>query len=1009
MKREKIPFLTEEKKKEYQIKAQPYMNLSPEFLWECVPSQMVPRSYAVTKPQTTGCLVCGHKVMEHGNYPYLIDPINRPWKITCPSCGYTFPTNDFEAYYKGGLDANGFFDPALAKAHNDELIAAGEKGNLVNTLYPEKGENWGVDDSTGYVAEDGTKYAFIAYCHHFIWYTSQGQGAIIPPALEALQHAYEATNDPAYAEKGIILLDRIADVYPDMTLDIWTRADGYLNSNGGGCDKGKILGSIWETGLASRFLRAFSVFAKPLEEGLIPKAVEFLQSKNPAKNSSKAIWDNIMEGIVKQIYPAVKDTQIYGNSGMHQHTLALASVLWDQMPETKEWLDFNFRTAEENRDTLDGGNIMSILTDRIDRDGHGQEASPGYNSIWLHCYLDVADVLDGYELEGMETRDLYKNAKFRKMFSSMYPLILSDIYTAKIGDTAACGNPGYIANVPTLIKAFLKFGDIRFAQAAYLINGRKTEGMDLSGFSIAPESIASKIEEVIKAYGELELKGTNLTGYGFIALRDGNSGDMFTNPANSNQRDLWMYHGRNTGHGHRDTLNIGIHAYGLDVMPDMGYPRYADSMDMHRVSMVINTLSHNTVVVDSKPQVPHLIGQPLHYDYGDRVKLFDVSAKTAYEGTVDTYRRTSAMIKIDKDASYVVDFFRVAGSNKHCYSFHGAEQNGIVTTGLNLAKQADANGNYIGTYAGSDTAYPDNCDVKDETGARYLINVEKQEHAGDFSVDYSVLDTWDILGNGAGAPTDIHVKLSMLGDFDEVALADALPPENKVGNPKLLRYVLASRKGDNLKSCYAAVIEPYRKESKIASIEALTVTENGTAVCPMCARAVKATLTNGRIDYIVNAIDSSIKYTVTDGNTEFAFQGFFGVWSVENGQNSYYLNDGTQIGEKTNPALPHVTGTVVDFTKELSVKNEIIIKADQANVSLSDLTGQYINIENDGIHNASYRIESASLRADGNWALDIGDVSTVRQYADAYDFSKGFVYDIEVGKQFQIPLSFETK
>ena len=43
---------------------------------------------------------------------------------------------------------------------------------------------------------------------------------------------------------------------------------------------------------------------------------------------------------------------------------------------------------------------MSILTDRIDRDGHGQEASPGYNSIWLHCYLDVADVLDGYELEG---------------------------------------------------------------------------------------------------------------------------------------------------------------------------------------------------------------------------------------------------------------------------------------------------------------------------------------------------------------------------------------------------------------------------------------------------------------------------------------------------------------------------------------------------------------------------------------------------------------------------------
>ena len=77
-------------------------------------------------------------------------------------------------------------------------------------LYPEKGETWGVDDATGYIAEDGTKYNFIAYYCHFLWYMSQGSAGLIPHALVAFMHAYQATGDPAYAEKGIILLDRIA-------------------------------------------------------------------------------------------------------------------------------------------------------------------------------------------------------------------------------------------------------------------------------------------------------------------------------------------------------------------------------------------------------------------------------------------------------------------------------------------------------------------------------------------------------------------------------------------------------------------------------------------------------------------------------------------------------------------------------------------------------------------------------------------------------------------------------
>ena len=40
---------------------------------------------------------------------------------------------------------------------------------------------------------------------------------------------------------------------------------------------------------------------------------------------------------------------------------------------------------------------MATLVDKVDRDGHGNEAAPGYNKLWLDQMLEVADILDGYE------------------------------------------------------------------------------------------------------------------------------------------------------------------------------------------------------------------------------------------------------------------------------------------------------------------------------------------------------------------------------------------------------------------------------------------------------------------------------------------------------------------------------------------------------------------------------------------------------------------------------------
>ena len=200
---------------------------------------------------------------------------------------------------------------------------------------------------------------------------------------------------------------------------------------------------------------------------------------------------------------------------------------------------------------------------------------------------------------------------------------------------------------------------------------------------------------------------------------------------------------------------------------------------------------------------------------------------------------------------------------------------------------------------------------------------------------------------------------------------------------------------------FTSVIEPYRESSNIANIEEVAVTYNGAVVSDQQARAVRVTLTNGRVDTIVNALDTTKTYRV--GNA-FDFKGFFGVYSTENGTLvKSYINDGTNIGTLQTKAA--VTGTISSFTQELSASNEIIVSLDEAYTDLDNLVGRYIYAENDGVRNASYRILSAELLSDGKVKLGIGDVTTIRKYVDKNDFSKGYVYDLSVGADFTIPLS----
>jgi len=947
-------------------------------IWHLPASQSMYRSYGVN--QAHGCLVCGHEIDRFGNYPYKTIEGTPLYKIECPHCHTVFPSNDFESYYKSALDENGIFCPEK-----------GDRSLLKNTLYPEKGENWAVDDGYGYYHDDGKKYTFVCYfTHWFLW------GRIIADMRSVLSRAYLFTGEQKYADACLVLLSRIADLYPTLTGEGHDRTKGYQQSDG--CSgRGKIMGCIWETGQAYDIAIALD----GVKGGLATISDEAMGVI--AKNSlgriktPEELSDHMDENILREIYRGVRKREIHGNNGMHQKALAAAAVVLDNAESTRDWIDYLFEPANSTKEEDFGANMAATFVNQIDRDGFGLEASPGYNSGWLSCYIGAAEILRDIEARPGDKYiyNIYENVKFKKMFYSMLKLIMSDIYTPQIGDVGCCGNPGLMVSANTILPAYLKYRDPYLAQAIYFLNNNTTDGLRLGIFDDDITDVCHEIEAVIKEKGTIDLKSVNLAGYGFTSLKQINDGGS-VNPETS----FGIYYGLNRGHGHMDTLNTFLYAYNMNVMPDLGYPEFCDNVDMHRIYWVDPTVSHNTVIVDRLNQDVVRAGTPHHFFSDGDIKLSSVSAPEAYKST-SVYERTNALVRIDGEDAYLLDLFRVKGGKEHAYSLHFGETEYLKTKGVKLIPQTDEEGYMTGTLLSKDIKYAEG---RDTSGYQYLYNVQRDTAlSGKASFDGKIRDTWE-----RGTRDDVHLKFTLLSSLDELVLAQGIPPRNKPNNPKHLDYIYAYRRDENeAESLFATVIEPYSGESKIESIERLPLYDaSGNAVSENIAFAVRVVLKNGRKDTLVYSSDKELLINV---GGEFEFKGFFGAVSVsDDGARKVTSFDTTLIdGEKR---IGSYSGKVADFTRELSDSNHIDVSFD-GDADISSLGGRTIYIslpENTGSgfygYNAVFNILSAEKLENGTVRLDIGDVTTIRSYRDASRKDMTPLYFMNEGDAFTIAL-----
>ncbi|MBT5873002.1 MAG: hypothetical protein HOH43_06250, partial [Candidatus Latescibacteria bacterium] len=304
------------------------------------------------------------------------------------------------------------------------------------------------------------------------------------------------------------------------------------------------------------------------------------------------------------------------------------------------------------------------------------------------------------------------------------------------------------------------------------------------------------------------------------------------------------------GHRHYDTLGLIYHTHGHELVSDRGY-----IWDDPRSAWTKSTAAHNIVTVDGENQKEAPRDATLEI-FGRGPEIEVVQAASSAYAQCDIYRRTTALVSLPGQSSYVIDIFKVRGGSTHHYGFH-------------------ANGRMI---------------RPDRDHGRGLRTAEDLPAIWNRWVDDTVeLDslpenraTWEHEG--------IRLDLILLSDHDRVLIGDAPGWRNCAGNQanaSPIHHLLAEkRQVETSRSDFVSVMAPYPGvKCPVQRAELMCVDEKSGALM------IKVELED-RTDYLVSAPDYADR---TYG--EIQMTGRFGFISTgkDGTPLSAYLLDGLRL------------------------------------------------------------------------------------------------------------------
>ncbi len=949
--------------------AAPYVALSDEALWSLVPGQELPRSIHVYNVLGTDkmplCPKCGRGIVPFGNYPWKCDALARPWKIECPNCHEVFPKNDFGAYYLSALDEHGFF----RKGKGNQRL-------LFNTEHPDASDllhTYAVDDGYGWQQPGGERWDFVAV------YTQWGLWPTIKNAISTLANAYTHTGDAQYARKCGVLLARLADVYPDMDWYPMVR-QGFSHSDGSS-GVGRVEGCIWETYNGTSWCLAYDrIYDALREDGDLAAFVgrKHQEQRLPAIASPAQLADHVERHLIEEIVEGVKDGRIFGNQGMHQSTMIAAALALDRPGGSNaliEWAfapgarDFSNRNAT-GKAPLAGGGLRGALTDLMDRDGLGNEGAPGY-SLWGGSLQQVADLLEACPT--YHGYSIYRNfPKFHQYFLASWRWSCLEAVTPPIGDSGGTGRWGCVTpGAAALLSAYRVYRELELARWALHLLGGKLDSVHGSIFDADPEKLRADVAEAAK--NAPPLSSQLMDGFGLAILQT---------PQAQDGRALWMYFGRNTGHGHLDRLNLGLYACGIDMLPDLGYPEFASGRPRDH-AWTRNNASHAVPTVDAASQLPSYTGHVNAFEPEGKVRLVDVSSDGLYPGAT-TVRRTAWMVDDDEQHSYVLDIVRLRGGSRHTLCWPGPSD-AATATGLTLAKQP------TGTYAGPDVPAEAEAKLYDKkAGYSFLTNVERAANPpAVFTVDWLARDAY----NQPTPGREPHLLLHSLTPLTEAALADGEPPQNRKGAPRKLRYLMLDRRGQDLDSTFVTVLEPYDKTPLIRSVRLVPVVDAPAGTNPV---AVEVTLANGRVDTLIA--------TERPGHVQaggVTLDGACGFVARQDGKVAIArLMGGVRLscdGLDLRVPTSAYTGEIRSAEPGYPDDQRILLSA--AIPKEGRVPGRVLIVRNDGAQDAAYIVKAWPTET----TASLGGISLVRSLVDPKEPERGVVTNVQRGQRFVVP------
>ncbi|MDD2710822.1 MAG: heparinase II/III family protein [Verrucomicrobiae bacterium] len=187
-------------------------------------------------------------------------------------------------------------------------------------------------------------------------------------------------------------------------------------------------------------------------------------------------------------------------------------------------------------------------------------------------------------------------------------------------------------------------------------------------------------------------------------------------------------------HGHRDQLALNIIAFGRELTLNKGYP-FTWSGSNKVPHWLFNTIAQNTVRIDGQCQhapgtevpVRDHAGKLHAYFDEDIAALVDGSCEPVYPNSAIHYRRSVFLIK-DPDNPFIVDVFDVEGGTVRDYQFHA---------------QADANGKQFEIRLGDGKTPKPVREIPAFVDSRFMYDIKTTQTRADLTARWWIGDEED--------------------------------------------------------------------------------------------------------------------------------------------------------------------------------------------------------------------------------------------------------------------------